>query len=126
MDADQRPPLQQLTHLQNENESTLPVARTWYEAALDELDASRPLAHPNLRTVQTVAVLTLCHSHFGQTEREYLLVGMAVNTARCLNMHLLGSEPNFPPHLRRLPEWSAVEDRQMGRRLWWTLVVCDW
>lgn len=102
------------------------MAKVWCEAAMDELDASRPLAHPNLRTVRTFAILTLCHGSFGQMDREYLLLGTAIHTARCLNMHLLANEASCPPRLRQRPEWRTAEDRHLGRRLWWTLVVCDW
>ncbi|KAL4880395.1 hypothetical protein BJY04DRAFT_228669 [Aspergillus karnatakaensis] len=130
---DQRPPLPQLLHLQpgalpamGEADPGVALARIWSEAAMDELDASRPLARPSLRTVQTFAILTLCHGSFGQMERQYLLLGTAIHTARCLNMHLLANEGSCPPHLRQRPEWRTAEDRHLGRRLWWTLVVCDW
>ncbi|KAL3464901.1 hypothetical protein BJX64DRAFT_275565 [Aspergillus heterothallicus] len=125
--ADQRPPLPQLLSTGADNtDPGVAMARIWSEAAMDELDASRPLAHPSLRTVQTFAILTLCHGNFGQMDREYLLLGTAIHTARCLNMHLLANEASCPPHLRQRPEWRTTEDRQLGRRLWWTLVVCDW
>ncbi|KAL2783946.1 hypothetical protein BJX66DRAFT_349014 [Aspergillus keveii] len=125
---DQRPPLPQLLHLPvtGEADPGVALARIWSEAAMDELDASRPLACPTLRTVQTFAVLTLCHGSFGQMERQYLLLGTAIHTARCLNMHLLANEASYPPHLRQRPEWRTAQDRHLGRRLWWTLVVCDW
>lgn len=133
MDPEERPVLPRLngvedqsTRQNGESERGVDIARMWYEAAIRELEASSPLTQPSIQSVQTVAILTLAHSHFGQMEQEYLLLGMAINTARCLEMHLLGSEAQFSKRLALKEIWSTPENRQLGRRLWWTLVICDW
>ncbi|KAJ5627321.1 hypothetical protein N7528_004748 [Penicillium herquei] len=64
--------------------------------------------------------------HFGQMEQEYLLLGLATNTARALDMHLLASEERFSQRLAMQLNWGTPENRHLGRRLWWTLVICDW
>ncbi|KAF9892291.1 hypothetical protein FE257_002068 [Aspergillus nanangensis] len=133
MDPVERPLLQRLRSLQGETKplgsdgsADETIARLWYETALSELGTASPLLQPRLSTVQAIAVLTLCHGHFGQTEREYILLGMAINTARVLDMHLLSSEDRLSRRVAANPHWTTPEDRQMGRRLWWTLVICDW
>lgn len=133
MDPEERPIIPRLNGFEdNASQSEMNtergrhIARMWYEAAIKELEALNPLSKADLKTVQTIAILTLAHSHFGQMEQEYLLLGLATNTARALDMHLLGSEERFSQRLALQPNWSTPENRQLGRRLWWTLVICDW
>lgn len=133
MDPEERPILPRLKSFEEnasrsniDSERGRHIARMWYEAAIKELEASNPMTNADLKTVQTVAILTLAHSHFGQMEQEYLLLGLATNTARVLDMHLLASEDRFSRRLASQPNWSTPENRQLGRRLWWTLVICDW
>lgn len=133
MDPEERPVLSRLKHFEENasqpdlgKERGRHIARMWYEASIKELEASNPLTNANLKTVQTVAILTLAHNHFGQMEQEYILLGLAINTARALEMHLLASEDRFSQRLASHPNWSDRESRQLGRRLWWTLVICDW
>ena len=99
------------------------LSHSWYDAALKELSNSNFLSTPQLSTVQTVAILTLLHRNFGESHREYFLLGLAINTARTLGLDHLneaGYETSNWPMLRDQPE------RELGRRLWWTLVICDW
>jgi hypothetical protein len=133
MDPEERPALSRLRGFEgNASQSDMDsergrhIARMWYEAAIKELEASNPLTNANIKAVQAMAVLTLAHSHFGQMEQEYLLLGLAINTARALEMHLLASEGHFSQRLASQSTWSTLENRQLGRRLWWTLVICDW
>lgn len=98
----------------------------WYEQTFTQLALSTGFAKPTLELVQTFAVLTLCTSNFGDYQREALLIGIAVSTAKALNMHRLGSESSYPKSLSSRPEWSTPAKRELGRRLWWTLVISDW
>ncbi|KAJ5833640.1 hypothetical protein N7474_001951 [Penicillium riverlandense] len=102
------------------------VCHHWYRAALQHLEYSDAMGKPRLHVVQVAAILTLCHSHFGQRYRDINLSSLAHNTARALQMHRLGSESSYPKSLERIPEWSEQTGRELGRRLWWTLVICDW
>lgn len=106
---------------------TFSVCHHWYRAAFKQLDYSDAMGKPQLHVVQVAAILTLCHSHFGQRYREINLLSLAQNTARALQMHRLGSEASsYPKSLERFPEWWSETGRELGRRLWWTLVICDW
>ncbi|KAF7177665.1 hypothetical protein CNMCM7691_006026 [Aspergillus felis] len=102
------------------------VSYHWYCAAFLQLEYSDAMGIPQLHVVQVAAILTLCHSHFGQRYRDINLSSLAHNTARALQMHRLGSESSYPKSLERIPEWADETGRELGRRLWWTLVICDW
>lgn len=102
------------------------AARMWYNAAFNELIASDFLTKPKLCTVQTIAMLTILHRNFGEANRDYYLLGVAINISRTLGMDRLGSEVRLPPNLSTRPEWQTRAERELGRRLWWTLVICDW
>ncbi|KAI4942308.1 hypothetical protein J4E86_010110 [Alternaria arbusti] len=102
------------------------TSRLWYEAALKELERYGFAGLPSLPVVQALSVLTLCHSNFGEHQREWLITGFATNMARCLDMHKLGNEVNISKDLCKRPEWSSPSQREMGRRLWWACVIRDW
>ncbi|KAF9885271.1 hypothetical protein FE257_013069 [Aspergillus nanangensis] len=110
----------------NLKENKTGLARIWYDACLRELEMANFTGKASLRAIQAIAILTLCNLNFGEMERESLLHGLAVNAARYLGMHRLGSEGKHPRELASKPLWSCQADRELGRRLWWTLVICDW
>jgi signal transduction protein with GAF and PtsI domain len=99
---------------------------TYYEAALKELDYANFLGKPCLSTVQTLAILSLVHRSFGEVEKEYNLLSVAISTAKLLNMDRLGREHSTMDKMMISTCWVDRETREVGRRLWWTLVICDW
>jgi hypothetical protein len=102
------------------------TSHLWYEAALKELERHSFSGSPSLYIVQALSVLSLCHSNFGEHQREWLISGFATNMTRSLDMHRLGNETNCSKELCRRPEWSSPVKREMGRRLWWACVIRDW
>jgi hypothetical protein len=108
------------------SEGMLQISHAWYNAVFQELDLANYLSKPKLGTVQTLAICTTLHRNFGQPDREYVLLGVAINVARTLGMDRLGSEATCPKHLKTRVEWATWSRRELGRRLWWTLVICDW
>ncbi|CRG83094.1 Centromere DNA-binding protein complex CBF3 subunit B [Talaromyces islandicus] len=94
-----------------------PPSRTWYAAALRELDLADYTRRPSLATVQALAILNILRKNLGEPSREFILHGAAVNVAR-----LVGID--------HLPEDKTADQnpvlRSFRRRLWWTLVICDW
>lgn len=115
-----------LYETQGQRSDRLRCCRTWYNFSIRQLELSNATARPQLQLVQVTAILTLCNYHFGESFQENNLTSLAINTARELKMDRLGSESNFPSRLSKMPEWNSVEKRELGRRLWWTLVICDW
>lgn len=102
------------------------TSRMWYEASLKEVERYGLSGQASLPIVQTLSILTLCHSNFGEHQREWILTGLATNMARCLDMHKLGSEVAFSDQLSQRAEWDTPEKRELGRRIWWTSVIRDW
>ncbi|KAH7309983.1 hypothetical protein BKA65DRAFT_414326 [Rhexocercosporidium sp. MPI-PUGE-AT-0058] len=102
------------------------ISRTWYEAVFEELNRVDFLGVPAVSTVQTVAILPLIHRNLGEVEREYNLLAVAINTAKALQMDLLGREDSQLPRSSSIRYWRERSNRELGRRLWWTLVICDW
>lgn len=99
----------------------------WYNCVFKYLELANAVATPHLETVQVAAILTLCNSHFGETFRDRNLTSIAITTARALNMHRLATESSYPKDwIESMPEWCTRENRNLGRRLWWTLTICDW
>jgi hypothetical protein len=102
------------------------TSRLWYEAALKEVERCGCSGIPYLPVVQALSVLTLCHSNFGEHQREWLFTGLATNIARCLDMHKLGTEAAVSKEMCQRQEWSTTAQRELGRRLWWSCVIRDW
>jgi hypothetical protein len=115
-----------LYETQGHRSNRLQCCHIWYNSAIRQLEMSNATARPQLHLVQVATILTLCNSHFGENFRENNLTSLAINTARELRMDRLGSESNFPSRLSRIFGWNSTEKRELGRRLWWTLVICDW
>ncbi|KAK4942028.1 hypothetical protein LTR10_018209 [Elasticomyces elasticus] len=115
-------------NLQTAKGDTNPVAvrQAWYRSALRQLELSDVMGSPQSHTVQVAAILTLCNSHFGESFRGFSLQSLATNTARALRMHCLATESSYPQSLEQYEQWSTQPGRELGRRLWWTLVICDW
>lgn len=101
-------------------------ATKWYRVALEHLHALDYMEKPRLSTIQTIAILTLLNASLGQNDRGLMMIGVAINMARCLLMDRLGTEDSYPKTVERIPAWHAAKGRSLGRRLWWTLVICDW
>ena len=102
------------------------LSHTWYEAAIQELNRSNFFSKPQLSTVQALGIIGLLHRNFGEIHREYFLLGLAINVARTLGLNHLGQEGNDIQALGKAGRWNQQTDRELGRRLWWTLVNCDW
>ena len=69
---------------------------------------------PNMRMVQAVAILGMCFNNFGDPDLCSNMWSCAMRTAQKLEMDNPKSEQN----LLLSPEGQ--------RRLWWTLIICEW
>ncbi|KAH7163404.1 hypothetical protein B0J13DRAFT_431709 [Dactylonectria estremocensis] len=91
------------------------LIRNWYEAALLCLNRADFMRKNNVRSVQTIAVLGMCVYNFGDSELHNHLWSCAVRIAQALGLD--GSRTDSPV-------MPLGEEAQ--RRLWWTLVICEW
>ncbi|OGM41154.1 hypothetical protein ABOM_009838 [Aspergillus bombycis] len=104
---------------------SIELSRSWRAAALKELNYANYTGKPSLRTVQTLAILNVIHKNLGESDQEYILHGTAVNVARLIGLDRLGHDRGTAStHMDNLESNSSQQN--VLRRLWWTLVVCDW
>ncbi|KIW12059.1 hypothetical protein PV08_09333 [Exophiala spinifera] len=89
--------------------------RKWYDAAVFFLEKSDYLRVPTLMTVQTIAILGIVFNNVGEFNFHSNLWSIAVRTAQTIRI-------DNEKHLASRP---PIE-REVCRRLWWTLVICDW
>jgi len=87
----------------------------WYDASLFYLYEADFLRNHNLRSVQTIAILGIVFNNVGDSDLHYSLWGAAIRIAQALKM-------GFD---RENPDEDAVQ-QQVRRRLWWTMVLCEW
>ncbi|KAL4874495.1 hypothetical protein BJY04DRAFT_203819 [Aspergillus karnatakaensis] len=102
------------------------VGKLWYRTVLRQMELSDFIGRPSLHVVQAIAILNLCSRHLGERQRELTLTAIAISTAKSLKMHMLGNELSCPARIRKMAQWSTQPNRELGRRLWWSLVICDW
>lgn len=91
------------------------LARHWYEAALYFLDVGDFMSQCDIRVVQSIAILGICFSNFGDHNLYHTMWACAIQVARQLGMN--ATENKTP---------SLGLSRRASHRLWWTLVICDW
>jgi hypothetical protein len=102
------------------------ISRMWYEASLQELHRIGFLRTPRIESIQTILVLTLCTSNNGDHQQEWVMLGACINMARAMDMHRLGTENSLDVSLIARSEWATPAGRELGRRLWWNIVIIDW
>ncbi|KNG89261.1 hypothetical protein ANOM_002123 [Aspergillus nomiae NRRL 13137] len=104
---------------------SIELSRSWRAAALKELNYANYTGKPSLRTVQALAILNVIHKNLGESDQEYILHGTAVNVARLIGLDRLEHDRGTAStHMDSLESNSSQQN--VLRRLWWTLVVCDW
>jgi len=90
------------------------LLNTWYDTALFYLNQADYMRRYDVRSVQAIAVLGMCFNNFGDCNLYEILWTCAIRIAQKLGMHKAHND--IRPELNQ--EWC--------RRLWWTLVICDW
>ncbi|GKZ28390.1 hypothetical protein AbraIFM66950_005564 [Aspergillus brasiliensis] len=102
------------------------LCRAWCEAALKELSYANYLSKPSISTVQTLVILNIVHKNLGESCREYTLHGLAVNISRLIGIDRLGGR-HERSNISLLKDTGLIRKHEnVYRRLWWTLVICDW
>ncbi|KAF9874294.1 nucleus protein [Colletotrichum karsti] len=91
------------------------ILRKWYESALFFLNESEFMRRNDIRVVQAIAILGMCFYNFGDSELSCHLWSCAIRIAQALGLD--GS------HTENACTDMSLEAK---RRLWWTLVICEW
>ncbi|KAE9972500.1 hypothetical protein EG327_009483 [Venturia inaequalis] len=93
----------------------LSLLHNWYDSALYFLHQGDYLRNHDMRTVQAVAILGIVFTNMGDSKLQSLIWSSAIRIAQSLRMD---------DDRANLHE-SAIAT-QVRRRLWWTLVICEW
>lgn len=91
------------------------LLRNWYESALLFLDRADYMKKPDVRTPQAIAILHIVFNNVGDVHRHQSMWTVAIRQAQQLG--LSSDEDNAD---------ESYCEQQIRRRLWWTLVICEW
>ncbi|KAK1635664.1 hypothetical protein BDP81DRAFT_376380 [Colletotrichum phormii] len=91
------------------------ILQQWYKTALFCLEETDYMRTSTIRPVQAIAVLGICFHNFGDSGLYRHLWSCAIRIAR--NLGLDGSHATHP---------TSELGLEAQRRLWWTLIVCEW
>lgn len=89
--------------------------RKWYDSAIFYLHRAQFLRVPDLRTVQSIAILTNVFKISGDFTLYQTMLPIAIRTAQILKIN----------HEVELATRDVIE-QEVCRRVWWTLVICEW
>ncbi|KAJ7665424.1 hypothetical protein DFH06DRAFT_1390944 [Mycena polygramma] len=99
------------------------LARRMYTAAqaclyYDEFIGSHSLEH-----LQCIILMGLYQQNLDESDAHWALMGTAIKIAQNLGLSRLGSEGEGRQYSGA---WGSLVKREMGRRIWWTLIWDDW
>ncbi|KAH8897558.1 hypothetical protein GQ53DRAFT_837454 [Thozetella sp. PMI_491] len=98
-----------------EGMGVMDLLRNWYDAALSFLDRADFMQNPSIHSVRSIAILGIVFNHVGDVRRHSNLWSVAIRQAQQLRMGTDSGHEN-----------ETYTQQQARRRLWWTLVLCDW
>jgi hypothetical protein len=111
----------------------LVLPNAFVSAAEDALYAGSFLTRPSLWTVQAIAILSLCGHNVCDSDLLSSLLAVGIKTAQSLGLHSLGrrsraieKKQNQGVDLSGHMDVAEVVDVEMGKRVWWALVLEDW
>ncbi|KAF3005417.1 hypothetical protein E8E14_000612 [Neopestalotiopsis sp. 37M] len=91
------------------------LLRNWYDAALYFLDKGDFTQRPHINTVQAIVILGMLFTNMGDISRQKILWSVAIRVAQQLKL----GDDSVHSH-------ETFSDQQVRRRLWWTIVICEW
>ncbi|KAH6869065.1 fungal-specific transcription factor domain-containing protein [Thelonectria olida] len=91
------------------------LLQNWYESALFFLDTGDFTQRSDTRVVKSIAILGTLFTCMGDNARYKALWSVALHQAQEIGMHQ-----------ESLNQGETYSQQQTRRRLWWTLVVCEW
>ncbi|TIB79927.1 hypothetical protein E3Q22_02212 [Wallemia mellicola] len=113
-----------------EEHKTLPSL--YFAASRACLWASDYLENHNLKNLQTIILMGLYLNNTNGSSTHYSLLGAAIKIAQNLGLSRLGGENHALDDVKnsrksqRSGMWASVVTREVGRRIWWNLVMLDW
>lgn len=113
------------------DEATLKVIpHMFFAAALECLHRGEMYKFPDIRSVQVFCILGPCYQAFSGINLRNCLLNTMVYISQRLNLDKIASEEtlNIPSHneYRDLDAYTRLLDRELGRRIWWSVINSDW
>lgn len=102
-------------HLKGQTENIVALLENWYDSALFFLDQAEYLRQHDMRTVQTIAILLGLYKNMGDFSLHSTHLASALRIAQTLHLDRDSYHTS-----------SSHIDTQVRRRVWWTLVICEW
>jgi hypothetical protein len=95
----------------------------WLKAGLDVIDYARRMSYSSLECIQGMIILfnVLC-SLEGISTRVHSLVAESTTMGRELSLHTIDS----PSSASSAPQNKSSIKDEMGRRVWWYIVMANW
>jgi hypothetical protein len=109
--------------LRPENIAATGMAARYYQGMIDVLYASDFTADHSVHSIQAVLISTMVAHCLGRTEQLYTMMFSCIRIAQCLGLHRIGRSES-PVNLS-LNQWCAAVENELGRRIYWKLVECD-
>ncbi|KAL6252394.1 hypothetical protein RBB50_000113 [Rhinocladiella similis] len=91
------------------------LVENWYHAALYCLYQADYVRIPDIRNVQAIAILNIVFTNLGDGCAYPIIWATAIRIAQALRLD------EDEEHLS-----ETLAEQQLRRRLWWTLVICEW
>ncbi|KAK4057475.1 hypothetical protein OIO90_001544 [Microbotryomycetes sp. JL221] len=107
-------------------EEAAQLARVMFSAAQATLWASDWMTNHSLESLQCIVLMGVYQFNIDeQSDAAWSILGTAIKVAQNIGLHRLGAETEARKQL--WPEaWKSFAKREMGRRVWWALVMLDW
>ena len=117
----------------NDPADRLVLPNAFVSAAEDALYAGSTMTRPSLWTVQAIAILSLCGHNVCDSDLLSSLLAVGIKMAQSLGLHSLGrrsraieTKQSQGVDLSSHVDVAEVVDVEMGKRVWWALVLEDW
>jgi hypothetical protein len=109
------------------------LPNAFISAAEDALYAGSFMTRPSLWTVQAIAILSLCGHNVCDSDLLSSLLAVGIKMGQTLGLHSLGRRSSAlekkqkrGEDLSGLNDVAEVIDVEIGKRVWWALVLEDW
>jgi len=119
--------------LADEPADRLVLSNAFVSAAEDALYAGSYMTRHSLWTVQAIAILSLCGHNVCDSDLLSSLLAVGIKMAQSLGLHSLGrrsraieKKQSQGVDLSGQMDVAEVVDVEMGKRVWWALVLEDW
>lgn len=100
------------------------LAEKYYNAMIESLYAADFATNHSTYSIQAVLVSTMVAHCLGRSDQLYTMLFSCTRIAQCLGLHKIAVKE--PDSNMDLNQWTVAMDREVGKRIYWKLVECDY